>query len=208
MDKSTSIPNKNKTENKIKELKRCPWCGSDPVYIKYHDTVWGVPEHNDKKLFEKLLLDGAQAGLSWITILKKQQNYRKAFDNFNASKIAKYDQKKIDELMNNPGIVRNKLKINAFITNAKAYLETRREFGSFDNYIWRFSDYKVIDNKLKSLKEAPTKSDISDELSRDLKKRGFKFVGSTIVYAFMQAIGMVNDHLIDCFRHEEVKKIN
>lgn len=208
MDKSTSIQNKNKTENKIKELKRCPWCGSDPVYIKYHDTVWGVPEHNDKKLFEKLLLDGAQAGLSWITILKKQQNYRKAFDNFNASKIAKYDQKKIDELMNNPGIVRNKLKINAFITNAKAYLETRREFGSFDNYIWRFSDYKVIDNKLKSLKEAPTKSDISDELSRDLKKRGFKFVGSTIVYAFMQAIGMVNDHLIDCFRHEEVKKIN
>lgn len=157
-------------------------------------------------MFEKLLLDGAQAGLSWITILKKQQNYRKAFDNFSAAKMANYNQAKIEELLNNPGIVRNKLKLNAFITNAQAYLEVKKEFKSFDKYIWQFSDYKVIDHKLKSLKGAPTRSGISDEMSKDLKKRGFKFVGTTIVYAFMQAIGMVNDHLIDCFRHEEVMK--
>ncbi len=199
------MPKNIKTEYK---KTRCSWCGTDPIYVEYHDTVWGVPEHNDKKLFEKLLLDGAQAGLSWITILKKQQNYRKVFDNFNAAKIAKYDQKKIDELLNNPGIVRNKLKVNAFITNAQAYIETKKEFGSFDKYIWQFSDYKVIDNRLKLLKNAPTRSDISDEMSRDLKKHGFKFAGTTIVYAFMQAIGMVNDHTLDCFRHDEVLKLN
>jgi DNA-3-methyladenine glycosylase I len=186
---------------------RCPWCGTDPVYVIYHDTVWGVPEHDDKRLFEKLLLDGAQAGLSWITILKKQQNYRKAFDNFNVVKMAKYDQVKIDELLNNRGIVRNKLKINAFITNARSYLEIRKEFKSFEKYIWQFSDYKVIENKFKSMKDIPTFSKVSDEMSKDLKKKGFKFVGTTIVYAFMQAIGMVNDHLVDCFRHEEVKVI-
>lgn len=188
-------------------MKRCEWCGDDPLYVKYHDEVWGVPEHNDRKLFAKLCLDGAQAGLSWLTILKKEKNYYKAFDNFDPKKIAKYDQKKIDELLNNPGIVRNKLKVHAFISNAQAYLDVKKEFGSFDKYIWQFSDYKVIDHKLKSLKGAPTTSKISDDMSKDLKKRGFKFVGSTIVYAFMQAIGMVNDHLVDCFRYKEVKKL-
>ena len=186
-------------------MKRCEWCGTDPVYVKYHDEVWGVPEHNDRQLFEKLLLDGAQAGLSWITILKKTENYRKAFDNFDAKKMSKYDQKKIDELLNNPGIVRNKLKVNAFIQNAKAYLEVKKEFGTFDKYIWRFVDYKTIQNELKSLKEAPAKTEISDEMSKDLKKRGFKFVGSTICYAFMQAVGMVNDHMVYCFRYNELK---
>lgn len=188
-------------------MKRCPWCGDDPLYVKYHDEVWGVPEHNDRKLFAKLCLDGAQAGLSWITILRKEKNYFKAFDNFDAKKIVKYDQKKIDELLNNPGIIRNKLKLNAFITNAQAYLKVKKEFGSFDKYLWQFSDYKTIQNKFKSLKEVPAKTPLAEEISKDLKKRGFKFVGPTIVYAFMQAIGMVNDHLVDCFRYKEVKKI-
>lgn len=186
-------------------MKRCPWCGDDPLYVKYHDEVWGVPEHNDRKLFAKLCLDGAQAGLSWITILRKEKNYYKAFDNFDAKKIAKYNQKKIDELLNNPGIVRNKLKVNAFITNAHAYLAVQKEFGSFDKYLWQFSDFKTIHNKFKSLKEVPAKTPLAEEISKDLKKRGFKFVGPTIVYAFMQAIGMVNDHLVDCFRYSEVK---
>jgi len=187
-------------------MKRCPWCGDDPLYVKYHDEVWGVPEHNDRKLFAKLCLDGAQAGLSWITILRKEKNYYKAFDNFDAKKIAKYDSKKIDGLLNNPGIVRNKLKVNAFITNAQAYLEIKKEFGSFDKYLWQFSDFKTINNKFKTLKEVPAKTPLAEEISKDLKKRGFKFVGPTIVYAFMQAIGMVNDHLTDCFRYNEVKK--
>lgn len=186
-------------------MKRCPWCGDDPLYVKYHDEVWGVPEHNDRKLFAKLCLDGAQAGLSWITILRKEKNYYKAFDNFDAKKIAKYNQKKIDELLNNPGIIRNKLKVNAFITNAKAYLAVQKEFGSFDKYLWQFSDFKTIQNKFKSPKEIPAKTPLAEEISKDLKKRGFKFVGPTIVYAFMQAIGMVNDHLVDCFRYSEVK---
>lgn len=188
-------------------MKRCPWCGDDPLYVKYHDTVWGVPEHNDRKIFAKLCLDGAQAGLSWITILRKEKNYFKAFDNFDANKISKYDQKKIDELLNNPGIVRNKLKVNAFITNAQSYLQVKKEFGSFDKYLWQFSDFKTINNKFRTLKEVPAKTPLAEEISKDLKKRGFKFVGPTIVYAFMQAIGMVNDHLTNCFRYNEVKKL-
>lgn len=196
----------NSKNEKGDRFYRCPWCGSDPDYVKYHDEVWGVPEHNDKKLFEKLLLDGAQAGLSWITILKKTENYRKAFDNFDAVKIANYDQEKFDELMSNPGIVRNRLKIKAFIQNAKSYLEIQKEFGTFDKYIWQFVNYKTIHNKLKTLNEAPSKTEISDAMSKDLKKRGFNFVGSTICYAFMQAVGMVNDHLVDCFRYDELRK--
>ncbi|MCZ7602494.1 MAG: DNA-3-methyladenine glycosylase I [Melioribacteraceae bacterium] len=189
-------------------MQRCPWCGDDPLYVKYHDTVWGVPEHNDRKLFAKLCLDGAQAGLSWITILRKEKNYNKAFDNFDAKKMANYNQKKIDELLNNPGIIRNKLKVNAFITNAQSYLQVKKEFGSFDKYIWHFSDFKTVNNKFKSLKEVPAKTPLAEEISKDLKKRGFKFVGPTIVYAFMQAIGMVNDHLIDCFRYKAVQKLH
>lgn len=188
-------------------MKRCEWCGDDPLYVKYHDEVWGVPEHNDRKLFAKLCLDGAQAGLSWITILRKEKNYFKAFDNFDPKKIVKYNSKKIEELLTNPGIVRNKLKVNSVVTNAKAILEVKKEFGSFDKYLWGFTDYKPIQNNFKSLKEVPAKTLLAEEISKDLKKRGFKFVGPTIVYAFMQAIGMVNDHLVDCFRYKEIKKL-
>ena len=168
-------------------IKRCKWSGNDPLYQKYHDEEWGVPVHNDRLLFEFLILEGAQAGLSWITILKKRKNYKKAFDNFNAKKIAKYDAKKVKELLNNEGIVRNRLKINAAIINAKAFLDVKKEFGSFDKYIWQFVGGKPIINKFKSIKELPAKTEISDAMSKDLKKRGFKFVGSTICYAFMQA---------------------
>ena len=185
---------------------RCSWCGNDLLYTDYHDNEWGVPVHDDRKLFEMLNLEGAQAGLSWITILRKRKNYLKAFDNFNAKKIIKYDKKKIDELLNNEGIVRNKLKINSVIINAKAFLEVQKEFGSFDKYIWRFVGGKQIKNKFKSLKEVPPQTKESDAMSKDLKKRGFKFVGSTICYAFMQACGMVNDHVTECYRYKEINK--
>lgn len=174
--------------------------------IKYHDKEWGVPLHNDRKLFEYIILDGFQAGLSWNTIINKRNNFRKAFDNFDARKIANYNELKIHQLLNDEGIIRNKLKIYAAVSNAKAYLNVKREFGTFDKYIWQFVSGKPIDNKLKSLKEMPVKSKESDEMSKDLIKRGFKFVGSTICYAFMQAAGMVNDHIITCFRYREVKK--
>jgi DNA-3-methyladenine glycosylase I len=180
---------------------RCQWAGNDPLYQKYHDEEWGVPLHNDQKLFEMLILEGAQAGLSWITILRKRENYRKAFSNFDAKKIAKYDSKKVEELLLNEGIIRNRLKITSTIQNAKLYLELHREFGSFDKYIWQFVDFKPVKNNWKSLKEIPPKTKESDAMSKDLKKRGFKFVGSTICYAFMQAVGMVNDHTVDCFRY-------
>ena len=180
---------------------RCQWAGNDPLYQKYHDEEWGVPLHNDQKLFEMLILEGAQAGLSWITILRKRENYRKAFSNFDAKKIAKYDSKKVEQLLLNDGIIRNKLKITSTIQNAKLYLELQKEFGSFDKYIWQFVDFKPVKNNWKSLKEIPPKTNESDAMSKDLKKRGFKFVGSTICYAFMQAVGMVNDHTVDCFRY-------
>ncbi|NJD22727.1 MAG: DNA-3-methyladenine glycosylase I, partial [Melioribacter sp.] len=176
---------------------RCAWAGNDPLYQKYHDEEWGVPVHNDQKLFEMLILEGAQAGLSWITILRKRKNYRKAFNNFDAKKIAKYDSKKVKQLLQNEGIIRNRLKIAATIQNAKCFLAVQKEFGSFDKYIWsRFGGIKgkPIVNNRKSLKEIPPMTNESDAMSKDLKKRGFKFVGSTICYAFMQAVGMVNDH--------------
>ncbi len=183
--------------------RRCEWCGDDPLYVAYHDDEWGVPVHDDRKLFEMLILEGAQAGLSWSTILKKRENYRKAFDHFDAKKIAKYDKAKVAKLLTDPGIVRNRLKIAATIQNARAFLELQKEFGSFDRYIWQFVDGKPKKNKWKSLKEIPPKTAESDAMSKDLKKRGFSFVGSTICYAFMQAVGMVNDHVVTCFRYRE-----
>jgi len=181
---------------------RCQWAGNDPLYQEYHDKEWGIPVHDDRKLFEMLILEGAQAGLSWITILRKRENYRIAFDNFDAKKIAKYDSKKVKQLLQNEGIIRNRLKINAAIINAKLFLEVQKESGSFDKYIWKFVNDKPIINRWKNLKEIPAKTKESDAMSKDLKKRGFKFVGSTICYAFMQAVGMVNDHTIDCFRYK------
>lgn len=183
---------------------RCSWSTKDPLYIQYHDEEWGVPVHNDKKLFEFLILEGVQAGLSWLTVLRKRENYRKAYDNFEVEKVARYGQDKIEELLNNPGIIRNKLKILASINNAQRFIEVQKEFGSFDRYIWGFTDGKIIVNHWESLSQIPATSPISDEISRDLKKRGFKFVGSTIIYAHMQATGMVNDHLTSCFRHQEI----
>ncbi len=188
-----------------KELKRCAWVGEDPLYQKYHDEEWGRPLHNDKKLFEFLILEGAQAGLSWITILRKRDNYRKAFDNFDYEKVAKYNKRKITALLKDEGIVRNRLKINGTVQNAKAFIAVRKEFGSFNKYIWGFVDNKPIINKFKSMKDLPAKTELSDIIAKDLKKRGFTFVGSTIVYAFMQAVGMVNDHEVDCFCYKEVQ---
>lgn len=186
-------------------MKRCGWVNQDPLYIDYHDHEWGVPVYDDHLLFEYLNLEGAQAGLSWYTILKKRENYRKAFDNFEAKKIIQYDEKKIAELLQNEGIVRNKLKINAVVTNARAYLAVVEEFGSFSSYIWSFVNGEPIQNRFKNLSEVPTTTEISDKLSKDLKKRGFKFVGSTICYAFMQAVGMVNDHIETCFCFPKAK---
>ncbi len=183
--------------------KRCWWCGDDPQYMDYHDTEWGVPIHDDQKLFELLNLEGAQAGLSWITILRKRDNYREAFDNFDPAKIAQYDQAKIDELLNNAGIVRNKLKVNAFITNAKIYMEMQAAGESFSEYLWSFVDGKTINGGLQSRSDVQAMTAESDAMSKALKKRGFKFIGSTVCYAFMQSAGMVNDHLVDCFRHKE-----
>lgn len=189
---------------KDESLKRCPWCGTDPLYVKYHDEEWGVPVHDDRKLFEFLILEGAQAGLSWITILRKRENYRKAYAGFNAEKVARFGAKDAARLLADAGIVRNRLKIAASITNAKAYLKVQEEFGSFDAYSWRFVNGRPIQNSLKTLKNIPARTPISDAFSKDLKQRGFKFVGSTIIYAHMQAVGMVNDHLMDCFRYRKV----
>lgn len=186
-------------------MNRCEWCGSEKIYVDYHDKEWGVPVHDDGRLFEMLVLEGAQAGLSWSTILKKRKNYRKAFDSFDFNKISKYDDKKIKKLLRNEGIIRNKLKINAAIINAKALLEVKKEFGSFDKYIWQFVRNKPKINKFRSLRELPAKTKESDEMSEDLKKRGFKFVGSTICYAFMQAVGMTNDHVVGCYRWKDLK---
>ena len=184
---------------------RCDWANGDSLYIEYHDTEWGVPLHDDRRLFEFLVLDGAQAGLSWFLILKKREGYRKAFSNFDARKVARYDEKKIAALLNDPGIVRNRLKINSAIQNAKGFLQAQKEFGSFDKFIWQFTDGKTIRNSWKSIKEVPAKTAESDAMSKELKRRGFNFVGSTICYAFMQAAGMVNDHVVTCFRYKQVK---
>jgi DNA-3-methyladenine glycosylase I len=184
-------------------MRRCDWARNE-LAIHYHDTEWGVPLHDDRALFEFLILEGAQAGLSWDTVLAKRDNYRKAFDNFDAEKIARYKDKKVAELLQNEGIIRNRLKVASAIRNAKCYLATVEEFGSFDTYLWNFVDGKPIVNKCRSLKDVAASTPISDALSKDLKKRGFNFVGSTIMYAFMQATGMVNDHLVSCFRYEEI----
>ncbi len=176
--------------------------------IDYHDNEWGVPVHDERKHFEMIVLDGAQAGLSWQTVLKKREAYRKAFDNFDYRKVALYDDKKIKELLNNPGIIRNRLKVGSAIKNAKAFLEVRKEFGTFDKYIWQFVSGSTIHNSWKSLKELPAKTPESDAMSKDMKKRGFNFVGSTICYAYMQAAGMVNDHTTECFRHKELRSIS
>jgi len=184
--------------------KRCPWVGDDDLYIKYHDEEWGVPVFDDQKLFEFLILEGAQAGLSWITILKKRENYIRLFYKFDAKKIVKYDSKKVEELLNDAGIVRNRLKIQSTIQNAKAYLEICKQYGSFSDYIWSFTEGKPLVNHWKTLQDIPAKTALSDKMSKDLKKAGFNFVGSTICYAFMQAVGIVNDHTVDCFRYHEV----
>lgn len=187
---------------------RCQWAETNEHEIEYHDTEWGVPEHDDRKLFEFLVLEGAQAGLSWDTILKRRENYRKAFDDFDFEKVAAYDEKKIAELLQDSGIIRNKLKVRSAVNNAKAFIEIRNEFGSFDDYLKSFlPEGKPIQNSWKSMQDIPAKTELSEKISKDMKKRGFNFVGPTIVYAFMQAVGMVNDHLVDCFRHEECRKM-
>ena len=183
---------------------RCGWCVGDPLYEAYHDEEWGTPVYDDDTLFEFLILETFQAGLSWITVLRKRENFRKAFDNFDYKKIANYKQNKVDDLLQDAGIIRNKLKVNATITNAQYFMKIQEEFGSFSKYIWAFVDGKPIKNKLKDYRKGPANTTLSDALSKDLKKRGFKFVGTTVVYAHMQATGMVNDHEISCFRYEEV----
>jgi len=188
-------------------LVRCGWCGTDPLYVAYHDTEWGVPVHDDRMLFEFLILEGAQAGLSWITILKKREAYRRAFAGFDAGKVARFGPRQVERLLADAGIVRNRLKIEAAINNARHFLAVQEEFGSFDEYVWRFVDGRPIVNRRKTLKQVPASTPESDALSRDLKARGFKFVGSTICYAHMQATGMVNDHLTGCFRHAEVARL-
>jgi DNA-3-methyladenine glycosylase I len=187
-------------EKVISSPVRCTWANGE-LSIRYHDEEWGVPVHHDGTLFEFLILEGAQAGLSWNTILNKRDNYRKAFDGFDPERVARYDRRKIDRLLRDPGIVRNRLKIASAVANAKAFLRVQKEFGSFDRYIWQFVNGKPQVNALRSLKQLPARTPISDAMSKDLKKRGFNFVGSTICYAFMQAVGMVNDHVIDCFRY-------
>jgi len=188
-------------------MTRCQWCGDDPVYKSYHDKEWGVPVHDDRLLFEFLILEGAQAGLSWITILKRQESYREAFDNFNIQKVAGYTQSDVDRLLANEGIIRNKLKVNSAIKNAKAVLKIQDEFGSLDAYLWSFFQGKPIQNAWKSMAELPAQTPLSEQMSKELKKRGMNFIGPTICYAFMQAVGMVNDHTTDCFRYEETKKL-
>lgn len=189
-----------------KAISRCPWCETNALQIAYHDREWGVPVHDDRRLLEFLVLEGAQAGLSWDTILKKRGNYRRAFAGFDAKRIARFGAKEARALMANPGIVRNRLKIAAAISNAKAFLAVQREFGSFDRYIWQFVGGRPLRNRRRTLKQVPPSTPESDAMSKDLKKRGFRFVGSTICYAFMQAVGMVNDHLVTCFRYRQVRR--
>ncbi len=190
-----------------KKKPRCSWPGEDPFYVAYHDEEWGVPEYDDRALFEKLILDGFQAGLSWITILRKRDSFRAAFDNFEPEKIARYTPKRVEKLLGNAGIIRHRGKIEATIGNAKAYLEIMENEDGFANFLWNYVDGKPLQNKWKGMKDIPADTELSKQLSKDLKARGFKFCGPTIVYAFMQAVGMVNDHATSCFRHKEVKKL-
>ncbi len=189
------------------EKTRCPWCGADPLYVNYHDKEWGVPIYDDQLLFAKLVLDGAQAGLSWITILRKRENYWQAFDNFNPEIIARYDDSKLAELMQNPGIVRNRLKIEAAVKNAKGYLTIKEEHGSFSDFLWQFVDGVPIQNRWQTMADLPTETAVSRTMSKALKQYGFNFVGPTICYAFMQAVGLCNDHLVSCFRHSECQSM-
>jgi len=189
-------------------ITRCEWAGNDPLYQQYHDHEWGVPVYDDAKLFEFLILETFQAGLSWIMILKKRENFRKAFDDFNYKKIANYNQEKINALLTDTGIIRNRLKINATVSNARAFTEVQEEFGSFSKYIWSFTGGKPVVNKFESLSEIPASTELSGQLSKDLKRRGFKFVGSTVVYAHMQATGMVNDHVQTCYRYGEIRNMS
>ena len=200
-------PTNPKEPPKMKEPTRCPWPGGDPLYIAYHDEEWGRPVHDDRKLFEMLFLEGMQAGLSWITVLRKREAYRAAFDGFDPAKIALYDDAKNAQLLENPGIIRNRLKVQSAAINARVFLGTQEKYGSFDQFIWGYVDDTPIANRWERLGDIPATTPLSDRISKDLKKMGFKFVGSTIVYAFMQATGMVNDHLVDCFLYEEIKKL-
>jgi DNA-3-methyladenine glycosylase I len=190
----------------LKQPNRCPWPGDDPLYVAYHDTEWGVPVRDDRALFEKLLLDGFQAGLSWITILKKRENYIKVYDGFQPENIARYTPKKLERLMADPGIVRNRAKIEGSVVNARSYLKIMEETGSFSEFLWKFTDGRTVVNRFRTMAEIPAQTDASRAMSKELKGRGFKFVGPTICYAFMQAVGMVNDHLTDCFRHREINR--
>lgn len=187
--------------------KRCEWVSSDPLLVEYHDKEWGVPVHNDVILFEFLVLDAFQAGLSWLIILKKRESFRRAFRGFDPSRIARFNRSKVDRLLQDSSIIRNKLKIEACISNAKSFLDVRKDFGSFDRYIWQFVNHRTIQNRWKSIRDLPAKTEQSDLMSKGLKKRGFRFVGSTICYAFMQAAGMVNDHIVNCFRYKEIKRL-
>lgn len=187
--------------------KRCPWCGTDPLYVNYHDNEWGQPLHDERGLFELLILEGAQAGLSWLTILRKREHYRRVFHDFDPHRIAEYSTADVARLLADPGIVRNRLKIEATIRNARGVLALQHEFGSFDSFVWSYVDDRPLQNSWRSLAELPARTALSDLLSKDLKKRGFGFVGSTICYSFMQAVGMVNDHLVDCFRHNEASRM-
>jgi DNA-3-methyladenine glycosylase I len=190
-------------------LKRCAWVNPEnELYVKYHDEEWGVPVHEDRLLFEMLILEGAQAGLSWETVLKKRENYKIAFDNFVPGIVSQYDENKKSELLQNTGIIRNRLKIDSAIKNAKAFLNIQKEFGSFDKYLWNFVDFKPVQTQCNSISEVPAKTELSDQISKDLKKRGMNFVGSTIIYAFMQAVGLVNDHELSCFRYSKVKDLD
>lgn len=190
--------------NKSDQKQRCNWCGDDPLYIKYHDTEWGVPVYSDRKLFEKLILEGAQAGLSWITVLRKRAHYRKVFDRFDPVKMAAYDKRKINSLLKDPGIIRNRLKVEGAIKNARAYLDFREKYGKLSNFLWDFVDGEPVIHRYRTMKQLPATTPLSDAMARALKQHGFTFVGSTICYAMMQSVGMVNDHLVQCFRHREV----
>lgn len=186
------------------KLTRCPWCGDDPLYVRYHDTEWGVPVRNDRRLFEMLILEGAQAGLSWITVLRKRENYRRALSGFDPEVVARFRKRKVDSLMRDAGLIRNRAKLESTVGNARAFLEVRGAYGSFADYLWAFVDGEPVINRFRSIGQVPASTPLSDALSKDLKKRGFKFVGSTICYAYLQAVGLVNDHITRCFRYREL----
>jgi DNA-3-methyladenine glycosylase I len=190
----------------MKARKRCPWCGDDPLYVAYHDTEWGLPMHDDRKHFEFLTLEGAQAGLSWITVLRKRENYRKAFADWDVARVARFTPARVEKLLRDPGIVRNRLKVESVIVNARSYLRIQEKYGSFSAYLWAFVDGRPVLNRWKTLAEIPAATPLSDAVSKDLKRRGFKFIGSTVIYAHLQAAGLVNDHLFSCFRWREVQK--